>query len=173
MGGRGGGLSRRDLVVCGGNEARVFLMQRAMAGGEQGQGGGGQHGFGHDGRGADDGCHGLGDHVGGGQRRSVAQYQGSGDRPNCMVGDNTGQTAGSCGGDGQDGGENSLRGKTPLTRALLPDLTLLLRPKPVFLTIVFVLDTLVHSQSRVCLYFDIFQGLIRLDPIQGSSYLLR
>lgn len=122
----GGGLSRRDLVVCGGNEARAFLMQRAMAGGEQGQGGGGQHGFGHDGRGADDGCHGLGDHVGGGQRRSVAQYQGSGDRPNCMVGDNTGQTAGSCGGDGQDGGENSLRGKTPLTRALLPDLTLLL-----------------------------------------------
>lgn len=110
-------------------------MQRAMAG-KEGQGGGGQHGFGDDGRGADDGCHGLGDHVGGGQRRSVAENQGSGDRPNCMVGDNTGQTAGSGGGDSQDGGENSLREKH-LLHSLFPHRSFhrsnssLLRSKPI------------------------------------------
>lgn len=86
------------------------LMQWGM-GGKEGQGCGGEHGFGYDGRGADDGCHGLGDHVGGGQRRSVAEDQRGGDRSYRMIGDNTGQTAGSGGSDGQDGGENSLRGK--------------------------------------------------------------
>lgn len=113
-GGRGG--SRRDSVVTWLLDDR--LMQRGM-GGKEGQGCGGEHGFGYDGRGADDGCDGLGDHVGGGQRRSVAEDQRGGDRSYRMVGDNTGQTAGCGGSDGQDGGENSLRGKRKTQRVLL------------------------------------------------------
>lgn len=75
---------------------------------KKGQWGGGEHGFGDDGSGADNWGDGLSDHVGSSQSRGMAENHWSRDRANSMVTDDAGETTRSSSSDSQNGGENSL-----------------------------------------------------------------